>query len=400
MKNKVKKLVMKIKILIFNLFTLFPIKNNYILFESEGDFSDNSFAFFKYLINNNYTKYKFIWFLDNIQRNCPYKINKVKKRRKCIDIKFIYYLATSKYFIYDHCDLYKENNFKKRNNQICLYLSHGFGFKSSKGSNYLIDPPSFDYIISTGLIPAQGNTEWFHVNLNKALVLGYPRLDFFYNSDINRYKEILKVLDIDNKKINFLWMPTFRQSVNKDLSEDYIKNETGLPFFDTKEKLEYFNSYLRDNNSTCYLKLHHLQSELPIFQSFYSNIKLIRDDDLYEKSLQLYEIIPLFDSLISDYSSITVDYLLLDKPIIYILNDYNEYKNSRGIYPENAIDYMVGYHIFAEKELYAALKDILEGKDIYKSDRKKILPLFHKYQDGNSSKRICDYLDLKKGEIL
>lgn len=396
MKRIIKKILYELKKIIFNFFSLLPLRNDYIIFESEGDFSDNSYAFFEYLINHKKEKYRFFWFVDDLNNECPcsYKIKKIKKRYKYLNFYYIYLLAVSKFYIYDHCDLYREGGFKKRNHQILLYLSHGFGFKSSKGNDYSINPPSFDKMIVTGEIPAKGNANWFQVDLNKTEILGYPRLDYFFNESESRKKKILKMLNIDSEKCNFLWMPTFRQSINKSLSEDYIENETGLPLFATKAKLDRFNEYMKEKNSMCYLKLHHLQAELPIFQTFYSHIRIIRDDELREKKIQLYEMIPLFNCLISDYSSITVDYLLLDKPIIYILDDYKKYKESRGIYPENALDYMVGYHIFEEKELYNALEDIIEEKDIYRTERNDILPLFHKYQDGNSSQRISEYLKL------
>ena len=36
------------------------------------------------------------------------------------------------------------------------------------------------------------------------------------------------------------------------------------------------------------------------------------------------------DALISDYSSAAIDYLILDRPIGFLLKDVEEYGNSRG----------------------------------------------------------------------
>ena len=40
--------------LLFRLFCFFPINENLILFESEGDFSDNSYALYDYMKKNGY----------------------------------------------------------------------------------------------------------------------------------------------------------------------------------------------------------------------------------------------------------------------------------------------------------------------------------------------------------
>jgi len=51
---------------------------------------------------------------------------------------------------------------------------------------------------------------------------------------------------------------------------------------------------------------------------------------LEKKQIKLYELIGISDGLLSDYSSVAVDYLLLDRPLGYVLADYNIYKEKRG----------------------------------------------------------------------
>ncbi len=49
-----------------------------------------------------------------------------------------------------------------------------------------------------------------------------------------------------------------------------------------------------------------------------------------KEGLQLYEFIHCADALVSDYSSVAIDYLLLDRPLGFTLDDYKEYTQSRG----------------------------------------------------------------------
>ena len=183
-------------------------------------------------------------------------------------------------------------------------------------------------------------------------------------------------------------MPTFRQSVAKEISEDYLNSQTGLPIFETEESLKQFSDYLKKHNLLMVFKLHHFQANLPVFQKHFDNILVVHDEDLQDMGIQLYQFIPFADAMISDYSSITVDYLLLDRPMIFTLDDYDQYDKSRGLYPKNAIGYMKGYHVYNQKELQDSLTEILSGVDKYKEDRHAIMSEYHTYVDGNSSERV------------
>ena len=48
----------------------------------------------------------------------------------------------------------------------------------------------------------------------------------------------------------------------------------------------------------------------------------------------------------------------------------------------------------AKEELFEAVKEAVSGDDRYKEEREKILDLFHQFKDGNSSKRVLEYIGL------
>ena len=119
-------------------------------------------------------------------------------------------------------------------------------------------------------------------------------------------------------------------------------------------------------------------------------ILVLRDEDIQEAGLQLYQIIPFANALISDYSSISIDYLLLNKPIVFTLDDYEQYEKSRGLYPADARNYMPGYHVYNSKDVKKALLEISNGIDLFVDDRRKMCARYHKYKDGDASKRIIE----------
>ena len=73
---------------------------------------------------------------------------------------------------------------------------------------------------------------------------------------------------------------------------------------------------------------------------------------LEKEKLQLYELIGISDALISDYSSVAVDYLLLDRPLGYVLADYEIYREKRGFVFEDPLEYMPGEKIYNACDLF------------------------------------------------
>lgn len=377
--------------ILFKKYMNLPIDEHGIVLESEGDCCDNAYALFDYMKQNGYVgKYKVTWLVDHPE-NFLDEENVFYVRKNIYEHfagKTIKALRTCRWYVYDHCDLLND---RKRDGQSISYLCHGYaGFKAPKGRVMFVADEEF----TTGKIPLQGCIDYDKTGKVNKYILGFSRLDYLYHYKNEYKKSSQNLIEKNNFKKVFLWMPTFRQSIRNNLSEDYFVNETGLPLFNAIKSIEDFNMYLQSVNTKIVLKIHHLQSGLEIFKKNYSNIQFLTDEEISNCGLQLYQFIPVFDALITDYSSISTDYFLLDKPIIYILDDIEEYNNSRGLYPENALDYMPGDHVYNIDELKTAIERILNGDDIYKRERNELLPKFHTYQDGNASKRILDHLGI------
>ena len=94
------------------------------------------------------------------------------------------------------------------------------------------------------------------------------------------------------------------------------------------------------------------------------------------------------NGLISDYSSVVFDFLLMEKPVVFFVPDLADYlKNSRSFYydfnevtpgpkPENV------------NELGAALSSIIDnGMGEWQSKYQQVLSRFHTYRDAQSCAR-------------
>ena len=175
-----------------------------------------------------------------------------------------------------------------------------------------------------------------------------------------------------------------------------MKSETGFPILYTIEKLQEFNNFLESIGVVLFIKLHPLQDMTQISASELTNIKVMTNDTLESQDVQLYEILNHFSALITDYSSVSFDYLCLNRPIGYTLDDYEEYKESRGFAMDNPLDYMPGKHIYTYDDLLDFVRDVSCGVDKYQEKRKDVCNSVGLVDKGECCKKLLDYLGIEK----
>lgn len=104
----------------------------------------------------------------------------------------------------------------------------------------------------------------------------------------------------------------------------------------------------------------------------------------------IYPALNLFDALITDYSSIYFDFLLLDRPIIFFPYDMENYIcNDRSLlfdYKTMAPGPLCTNQNQVEHELLQVTNDQ------YKKHRKQVTDLVFSHKDDNSSERLWDIL--------
>lgn len=379
--------------ILFKWYKKLPIDESSIVLESEGDCCDNAYALFDFMKTNGYlTKYRITWLVDHLENFSDN--NNVKYISKDIYNHFsartLKALNTCHWYIYDHCDILMNN---KKKGQVIIFLNHGSGFKAPSTSN----PISYaDETYTTSELFYYPASACWGCSMDKIYDLGFPRLDYFFRPNNKNQNELIDKLSLNNYDAVFLWMPTFRISKNKELTEDYFVSKTGLPILYQEKEIEELNEILKQYNSLCVFKIHHLQAQLNVFKRKYSNIIIFNDELLEKLNIQLYEFIKLTTCLITDYSSISTDYMLLNHPIIYTMDDYEEYRSSRGFSIDDPSQYFAGYHVYDKRQLVSAIQEVVKGKDTYLEERKKLLPLLHSHVDGNTSLRILNHLGIKR----
>ena len=203
-------------------------------------------------------------------------------------------------------------------------------------------------------------------------------------------ERLLKESDSDKL---ILWMPTYRHASSERLNEETLNNEFNIPIIDDAEKLIDLNKHCKENHILIVIKKHYLQIPYDFGENKLTNILYLENKDLAENDIQLYEFIHYSDALISDYSSVAIDYLLLDKQIGFTLDDYEAYTESRGWVFDDPLAYMPGKKIYNMQDFKDFVTDIRDGRDVYATERKKVREKTHNRCD-NYCQRVLDYFNI------
>jgi CDP-glycerol glycerophosphotransferase len=212
----------------------------------------------------------------------------------------------------------------------------------------------------------------FPLPLNKYIVSGYPRNDILVNYTNEEYLNIKKILDIEDFNRVLLYAPTYRKYKQRNpLNQDFYK------------KLELF---LEKEKKVLLFKPHPSSEKVDL--SHYNHIKSV------DPNVDIMDLLVITDILITDYSGVTYDFLITMRPIIFFPYDLETYLMERGMYYDYET-FVPGPIVKTAEELFIKLKEVSHWEKNYKEKRKNVRNLLNKYSDGNSTKRIIEFLDLK-----
>lgn len=360
---------------------------NTLFFETEGDFCDNGRAFYEFLIDNGYNnRYKIVWKVSDAKRFKKFQCKNVmflSDKGLLSTLKMEYYIGRAKYLFFTHPWWLTE--WKK--DQVVINFCHGIPFKGA-GRN-LSNTFNYACVSSETVKNLIQRFMGKEIKSEQFLILGAPRLDLLLKkTDIK--PKLSKYISNNTYQKMVLCMPTFRQS--KYWTDGSFINTYSINSIKNEDELRILNQFLAKKGILLVVKIHHLQRLNFLDKSVLSNIIYLTDDNLLEIDLQLYELVGCSDALLTDYSSIFFDYLLLDRPIGFFIGDMEEY--SRGFIMDNPLDYMPGDKIVDNDQLYDFLNRLLENEDKYHKQRKRILDMMDIYQDNQNCKRIAEYLNL------
>ncbi|MDE7204835.1 MAG: CDP-glycerol glycerophosphotransferase family protein [Lachnospiraceae bacterium] len=249
----------------------------------------------------------------------------------------------------------------------------------------------YDHIASYGQIYTDFMCACYGTHFGQYWVTGMPRNDLLFMTDGKQnLQEILP--DSAGKKIIF-YMPTFRELEHKKSSWIQVDGDAdGYLFYWEDFNIDRLDQFCKEHNLYFVFKLHPSDaSKVKTWCVSSDYIGILTDGMLMNKCM--YEYLNAADVLITDYSSVYFDYLLLDRPIVFTDRDVNSYAAHRGVILEPLEFWRPGAVVHTMDLLIQELEKALDNQNYYGEERKRLMPLVHRYQDGQSTKRLFEMIE-------
>ena len=233
--------------------------------------------------------------------------------------------------------------------------------------------PATDMLMSSSLINSQMDAAAFEIPFYKFQPIGKVRTDVLkQQSDVQFVREYLQQLcgDYEFNKI-ILYTPTHRDYENATF--DIKRSILGFDVEQTR-----FEKFLRENMLLIVCKLHPHQNAAVVNAELPNGVVNFRGAEEFG----LVELMQASDMLMTDYTSAYVDYLMLDKPVIFNFYDLELYEKSRGLsfYPYERI--CAGERFTDEESFYKAVTDTLAKPYKYAQKRADILEDMITYREN------------------
>jgi len=351
-------------------------------------YSDNSKYFFEYIILN-FPEINAVWITKNRDiknqlhsenKKC-YLFNEKEGYKSRLNAKYIFFThGITDFGTYDLCHgsikvalghgmplkklEYAKNDIKKRNSNIIkkfkyIYLK-------------LYDSTQRDMTIATSKATKGLLIECFELKESSVLITGQPRNDIlFEKNNVSIVKNRLKH-EKDEKFV--LYMPTWRAFRKQELFLEDIINKINS---NTQ-----FLKKLQDKKIKLYIKPH---PRIIITSKSKDNVIIIDNNT----KLDTQHLIASADSLITDYSSVFIDYALLNRPLYFYIPDREDYQ-------KNGNDLLLSFEEFSEftcQDFDCFMSIIIANKALVKKgihNANKINTIFNnsKLEAGSYSKYV------------
>lgn len=191
-----------------------------------------------------------------------------------------------------------------------------------------------------------------------------------------------------------VWLPTYRRTVQGMPAVDGHGSDSPFGMDDVDPAC--LDRALAEIGMVALVKPHPLARGVAARD--HANLLVVDDPWLVERGLTLYDVVGAADVLVTDFSSVVVDYVLVDRPIVHAIADLEEYRRSRGFSVEPVEAQLAGPVATTPGEVVDALAAVARGEDPWAQTRRQLRDRWHDHPDFDSTGRLLDAVGLSTRE--
>lgn len=241
------------------------------------------------------------------------------------------------------------------------------------------------YAISTSEFISDIQEESLQIGRQKHIVTGYPRNDVLLSPTGEMQVRWERYLNGLNPTKIVLYAPSWRHGRERTRFFPF-------PDFDSDD----LTTFLKHRRILLLLRPHLNDfSRYPDLRAFLDELAA-GSDFIRVASHEVFPdvsmVLPFMDTLISDYSSLYHDFLLLDRPLMFIPYDYEDFARKNGFHYDY-FEYLPGPAVDTFSDFCYQLDQIYQETDVYQQKRRKLSGLIHTYQDSSSCERVTALID-------
>lgn len=261
-----------------------------------------------------------------------------------------------------------------------VYLTHGSPLKSVR--KYYQCTKDTDYMLNQSEFWRGINAEEFGIPADRLITLGYPRNDALFK------KTDVKSLFPGLFQWIVAWYPTFRHHKSGTYREG-----AAIPVIHDPDYARLIDALAAKYKLLLLIKPHPAQDMSMIQELRLNNVRLIENRFFEEHGLEPYEFLGNMDALITDYSSVVFDYLLVGKPVAFTFEDIQQYSEKVGLAVDPGLLSPSGELLDTPEDFERFFADLTGGRDPHRAERERLTRLTNEYLDGASAARVADWLE-------
>ncbi|MEV7638258.1 CDP-glycerol glycerophosphotransferase family protein [Pseudarthrobacter enclensis] len=357
----------------------FAIDKNTILYESNlGTSIDcNPLAIYEKLVDDpKFSRFTHIWTVADNGVQLPVSLlgrENVRIVAKQSDL-YLRYLATAGYLINNSTF---PSYFIRKDGQAYLNTWHGTPLKKMgtdvegaalEHANVTRNLLQATHLLSPNQHTTDVLTRAFGVDQlfsGRVAVTGYPRIDKTLNSSLAQRRDVFNELGIDpdNHKPIVLYAPTWRGSMDAKV-------------LDAEAMSRDIQAMAVPKDFHLLVRAHHYTEDLLVGGK--------QPVAVVPRTLTTNDLLTVVDVLITDYSSVMIDFIATGRPVVLYVPDQEEYAAERGLY--FGMDSLPGVVCTTVEEVLAAVRSELTSEQRhpqYTASQARFTPM----EDGNATER-------------